>query len=166
MDNYRSISPDGASRGSPGSLTQGSFSPTDRSTTYPSRPSTHGRSRPTTNDKVVYGLNLGLLRKWQKDKKEEILSSEEAKQEIAVSKVRGFLDAVGSVVRIQSWWRMLKPYHAFLALKQAQRESKALYFRALRLYWKSERLYRVRYCMLYECCIILSVQYYCTNPLF
>lgn len=36
-----------------------------------------------------------MLRKWQKDKKEELLSSEEAKQEIAVSKVRGFLDAVG-----------------------------------------------------------------------
>ena len=50
----------------------------------------------------------------------------------------------GCVVRIQSWWRMLKPYHAFRALKRAQRELKALYYRALRLYWKSERLYRVR----------------------
>lgn len=47
-------------------------------------------------------------------------------------------------MRIQSWWRMLKPYHAFRALKRAQRELKALYYRALRLYWKSERLYRVR----------------------
>lgn len=39
---------------------------------------------------------------------------------------------------------MLKPYHAFRAVKRAQRELKALYYRALRLYWKSERLYRVR----------------------
>ena len=46
------------------------------------------------NNKEVYGLNLGLLRKWQGEKTEEILKSEHVKQEIAVAKVRGFLDAV------------------------------------------------------------------------
>lgn len=95
MDRYRTTSSDSLTRGSPDTLTQGSFSPIDRPHGSPSRPSTNGRSRPATSEKVVYGLNLGMLRKWQKDKKEEILSSEEAKQEIAVSKVRGFLDAVG-----------------------------------------------------------------------
>ena len=95
MDRNRTNSSDSPTRGSPDTFTQGSFSPIDRSHGSPSRPSTNGRSRPATSEKVVYGLNLGMLRKWQKDKKEELLSSEEAKQEIAVSKVRGFLDAVG-----------------------------------------------------------------------
>lgn len=59
-----------------------------------------GRSRPSTNDKEAYGLNLGMLRKWHREKKDEMLSSEQAKQEIAVSKVRGFLDAVGKFFRM------------------------------------------------------------------
>ena len=39
---------------------------------------------------------------------------------------------------------MLKPFHAHLAHKRAQRETKRIYYRAMRLFWKSERLYRVR----------------------
>lgn len=89
MDPYQTYSPGFSAPGSPGSLTAGSFSPMDSPS--PQR----GRSRPSTNDKEAYGLNLGMLRKWHREKKDEMLSSEQAKQEIAVSKVRGFLDAVG-----------------------------------------------------------------------
>lgn len=48
------------------------------------------------NLREVYGLNLGLLRRWQSEKNEALLSSEVAMQEIAVAKVRGFLDAIGT----------------------------------------------------------------------
>jgi len=59
----------------------------------------------------------------------------------------------GCVVHIQSWWRMMKPYHAFLALKRAQKATKAVYYRALRLYWKSERLFRVSTALLLMCSV-------------
>ena len=50
------------------------------------------------NLREAYGLNLGLLRKWELENKDQLLGSEHAKQEIAVAKVRGFLDAVGEYI--------------------------------------------------------------------
>ena len=141
MEPHRNHSREFSAPSSPGNLSiASSFSGMD---TPVANTSAKRTPRPATNDKEVYGLNLGMLRKWHKEKKEEMMGSEQAKQEIAVAKVRGFLDAVGCVVRIQSWWRMLKPYQAFLARKRAQKLVKFTYYRAMRLYWKSERLYRV-----------------------
>jgi hypothetical protein len=48
------------------------------------------------SDQTVYGLQLGLLRKWEDEKKSQLLGTEHAMQEIAVAKVRGFLDAIGT----------------------------------------------------------------------
>jgi hypothetical protein len=75
---------------SPGS---GAFSPSESrgSATSPKR----GRSRADNDQREVYGLKLGLLRQWENEKKDQLLSSEHALQEIAVAKVRGFLDAIG-----------------------------------------------------------------------
>jgi hypothetical protein len=47
---------------------------------------------------------------------------------------------------------MMEPYHAHLERKRAQREMKKIFFRALRLYWKSERLFRVSTLCSLFCC--------------
>lgn len=74
-------------------------SPNEDSAASPSSPMSSQSKRAKfaidPNLKEVYGLNLGLLRRWQNEKNEKLLSSEEAMQEIAVAKVRGFLDAIG-----------------------------------------------------------------------
>lgn len=44
----------------------------------------------------TYGLNVKQLKQWSKDRMKEELTTELAKQQIAVSKVRTFLDAIGS----------------------------------------------------------------------
>ena len=41
-----------------------------------------------------YGLDLGKLRSWSKERSSQYLSEETSKQEIAVAKVRAFLDAI------------------------------------------------------------------------
>jgi hypothetical protein len=46
---------------------------------------------------------------------------------------------------------MLAPLQAHKARKRAQRRTRQVFFRALRLHWKSERLFRVR-------CMLLSYQ--------
>jgi hypothetical protein len=66
----------------------GMFSP-------PDSPSTSGKRMKMQGDQTVYGLQLGLLRKWEDEKKNQLLGTEHAMQEIAVAKVRGFLDAIG-----------------------------------------------------------------------
>ena len=58
--------------------------------------SLRAKSRAELEQKGVYGLKLGLLRQWENEKREQLLGSEHALQEIAVSKVRGFLDAIGT----------------------------------------------------------------------
>ena len=74
----------------------------DMETAAPSSPMSASSKRLKTatdsNLREVYGLNLGLLRRWQNEKKEQLLSSEAAMQEIAVAKVRGFLDAIGKLL--------------------------------------------------------------------
>ena len=41
-----------------------------------------------------YGLDLATLRSWSAEKTSKYLSEESSKQEIAVAKVRAFLDAI------------------------------------------------------------------------
>lgn len=46
-------------------------------------------------ERETYGLNISQLREWSKNRMKEELTTEMAKQQIAVSKVRDFLDAIG-----------------------------------------------------------------------
>jgi hypothetical protein len=60
----------------------------------------------------------------------------------------------GCVVKIQSWYRMLAPLQAHKARKRAQRRTRQIFFRALRLHWKSERLFRVSDQCSYRCTFV------------
>ena len=55
----------------------------------------------------MYGLNLTQLKQWSIAQRQKLLEEEESKQEVALSKVRGFMEAITKLTKIQSWWRMM-----------------------------------------------------------
>ena len=115
-------------------------------------------------ERETYGMNIAQLKEWSKNRMKEELTTEMAKQQIAVAKVRDFLDAIGefssewwllycgvgligifslyiaTIVRLQSWWRMSKMRRAFFQIIADRREVKKLYFRAIKIYWQSEKM--------------------------
>ena len=46
-------------------------------------------------DKLDFGISLKNLKAWNQERLQNVLGKEESKQEIAVSKVRNFIDALG-----------------------------------------------------------------------
>eukprot|EP00601_Ochromonadales_sp_CCMP2298_P031198 CAMPEP_0173332078 /NCGR_PEP_ID=MMETSP1144-20121109/4163_1 /TAXON_ID=483371 /ORGANISM="non described non described, Strain CCMP2298" /LENGTH=448 /DNA_ID=CAMNT_0014276943 /DNA_START=93 /DNA_END=1436 /DNA_ORIENTATION=+ len=95
-------------------------------------------------DRVVYGLDLKVLKQWQRERREKISDTEESRQEQAVAQVRGFLDAVGCAVKLQAWWRMRVPKYAYELKKNHQKEVKTLFFRAFWQYFQSERMFKIQ----------------------
>lgn len=91
----------------------------------------------------TYGLNMKQLKDWSRVRLDLELTTEAAKQQIAVSRVRTFLDAIATVIRIQSWWRSRKLRRVFFTVVLERRERKRLYFRQLKIYWRSERMHSV-----------------------
>ena len=71
------------------------FSERSRNYREDMKPSKSFRSK--SEEKPNYGIDLQLLKSWSAERTQQLLSSEEAKQEIAVQKARRFIDAVGSV---------------------------------------------------------------------
>jgi len=104
---------------------------------------TNNNNRPKTSERQHYGVDLSLLRSWQRDRTERFLDQEYSRQEIAVTKVRDFLDAIDRIVKIQSWYRMVHPRRRYHELKSVQTRLKKSFFRAIRLYGKSEKMCRV-----------------------
>ena len=60
-------------------------------------------TKPTKED---YGLNINKLKKWNKKKILKKTSEDENRQEIALFKVKQFMDAIFLIIKLQSWWRM------------------------------------------------------------
>jgi len=104
---------------------------------------TNNNNRPKTSERQHYGVDISLLRSWQRDRTERFLDQEYSRQEIAVTKVRDFLDAIDRIVKIQSWYRMVHPRRRYHELKSVQTRLKNNFFRAIRLYGKSEKMCRV-----------------------
>lgn len=99
--------------------------------------------------KQTYGLDIAQLRNWSQDRLQAQLDTEMAKQEIAVTKVRQFLDAIVTVVKLQSWWRMIRIRRQFFAVMNERRLLKKRCYRGWKIFWKSERLFYVcYYCIL------------------
>lgn len=48
-------------------------------------------------ERETYGMNIAQLKEWSKNRMKEELTTEMAKQQIAVAKVRDFLDAIGII---------------------------------------------------------------------
>ena len=63
--------------------------------------------------KADYGLKLKQLRDWKEERSTELARKEESLQEMAIAKVKGFMDAVMVVVKLQAWLRMIKHRRKF-----------------------------------------------------
>ena len=91
--------------------------------------------------KTSFGLDIAELKRWSQERTEQELGQESSKQEIAVSKVKGFLDAIATAVYVQSWWRMIRIRREYNRIMNERKYLKRRCYRSWKIYWKSERLY-------------------------
>ena len=88
-----------------------------------------------------YGLDLKRMKQWVDARNDSLMKQEEYLQEMAVSRVRGFLDAVRMVTRLQTWFRMMKFRKEFSAFRKKRLAVKDIFFVAWKRMWKSEKLF-------------------------
>ena len=88
-----------------------------------------------------YGIEISKLKGWQSVRDDRALEEEEARQEIAVARVRGFLDAMRMLTRLQAWWRMMTFKMEFRAFRNARLAIKRKFFNGWRQYWAAEHMY-------------------------
>jgi hypothetical protein len=88
-----------------------------------------------------YGLDVSKMKSWQEERKEKLMEEEEHRQEIAVARVRGFLDAIRMLTRLQCWWRMMHFKMEFKAFRNARLEIKGKFYNAWKQHWKAEHMF-------------------------
>jgi hypothetical protein len=88
-----------------------------------------------------YGLDLKKMKQWVEARNDNLMKQEEYLQEMAVSRVRGFLDAVRMVTRLQTWFRMMKFRKEFSAFRKKRLVVKDVFFVAWKRMWQSEKLF-------------------------
>lgn len=91
--------------------------------------------------KEDYGLNLLKLKKWSDARILAHSNDEEYKQEVALVKVRKFMDAISKVIKLQSWYRMSCQRRKFSAYKEEKRVIKRIYYIAWKQHWAAEHMY-------------------------
>ena len=94
--------------------------------------------RPKRED---YGLDIKELKRWKSEQEERALQEEENRQEVAVTKVRGFLDGLRMITRLQSWWRMMTFKIEFREFRNARLDIKRIFYIAWKRYWQAEHMY-------------------------
>ncbi len=90
-----------------------------------------------------YGLDIKKLRTWTNESNTLMLQREDVKQEVAVQRMKKFMDAIVEANRIQSWWRMLNVRWTFRRWREERNEIRNLFFRAWKNEWLSEKM-RIR----------------------
>lgn len=90
--------------------------------------------------KADYGLKMSKLRQWNLERTKDLEQKEESLQLLAVSKVRGFMDAVVVIVRLQSWVRMIKHRNIFLAYRAERAACRKKYFKAWKLHMLGQQM--------------------------
>jgi hypothetical protein len=89
-----------------------------------------------------YGIDLKKLRAWNSELAAEQLGSEEYRQEYALAKMKGFMNAIIEIVRLQSWWRMLQIKATFKEWREERNAVRRYFFSAWKQYSGSENLRR------------------------
>ena len=90
--------------------------------------------------KADYGLQLDKLRDWKAEWSRELAQREESLQEMAVAKVRGFMDAVVVIVKLQSWIRMIKPRRKYYLYRQERIVIRAKFFYGWKRYVQGQQM--------------------------
>ena len=88
----------------------------------------------------AYGLDIDTLRSWQIDQSKGVLDMEDTRQEYALARMKGFMMAVILIVRIQSWWRMLRIKEKFAAWRAERKAVRRHVFRSWKQYFLSEKM--------------------------
>lgn len=88
-----------------------------------------------------YGLRLSSLKQWVDERNAKLLKEEDYAQETAVGRVRGFLNAVRMVTRLQTWWRMMRFRLEFAEYRASRNVVKQEYFLAWRRCWKADKMH-------------------------
>ncbi|RYH15349.1 hypothetical protein EON65_31860 [archaeon] len=60
-----------------------------------------------------------------------------------MSVVSSCIFSVASVLRIQSWWRMMQVRMKYMEYLAERKEMKRTYYRSWKIYWRSERMFSV-----------------------
>lgn len=95
-----------------------------------------------TIEREDYGLDLKKLRSWNTQVATEQMKSEDYRQEYALAKMKGFMVAIIEIVRIQSWWRMLRIKATFKEWREERNAIRRYFFVAWKQYSGSENLRR------------------------
>jgi hypothetical protein len=93
-------------------------------------------------ERADYGLDLKKLRSWNAQLVTEQMNSEDYRQEYALAKMKGFMVAIIEIVRIQSWWRMLRIKETFKEWREERNAIRRYFFVAWKQYSGSENLRR------------------------
>jgi hypothetical protein len=95
----------------------------------------------TKPTKEEYGLNINKLKKWNDKKILKKTSEDENRQEIALFKVKQFMDAIFLIIKLQAWWRMNREVMRYEVWRAERRKIKRLYYAAWKRQVKAEKSY-------------------------
>jgi hypothetical protein len=93
--------------------------------------------------KITHGVNLNKLKGWSKKETQSQLANEEARQELALMKMKAIVISNSMVVRLQCWWRMSRCRIQYLQERKVKYYSLFVYFKGWYTAVKAEISYRV-----------------------
>jgi hypothetical protein len=88
-----------------------------------------------------YGINIQQLKKWKHMRMQKLLEQEVSQQEVALSKVRGFMEAITKLTKIQSWWRMMGWKKTFNEYRMGRKQIKREFFGAWKRHMITEKMF-------------------------
>ncbi len=91
--------------------------------------------------KENYGINVEKVKKWAQLQHNKFLNEEKFQHEIALMKVKSFMNAILKATRIQAWYRMIKVRKQYLSRYNGKLILKNKIFKAWRQYAKSSLLF-------------------------
>jgi hypothetical protein len=95
---------------------------------------------PTKISKEDYGLDIRKLKNWSREINDERLQGEEAKQEFALAQMKSFVDAIGYLVKIQTWWRKIRIQAQFKRWKADRNIIRSRFFGGWKTYYYAEKM--------------------------
>jgi hypothetical protein len=88
-----------------------------------------------------YGINITQLKKWKNERMQRLLEQEVSQQEMALSKVRGFMEAITKLTKLQSWWRMMGWKKTFNEYRNGRKQIKKDFFGAWKRHMITEKMF-------------------------
>ena len=91
--------------------------------------------------KEDYGINIEKVKEWALIQNKKFLNEERFQHEIALMKVKSFMNAILKVTRIQAWYRMIKVRKQYLSRYNGKLILKSKVFKVWKQYAKCSLLF-------------------------